>query len=49
MTGNAGSGGWENYHMMGEHMHIADLFMNKFIAMVNCCWLEENAGYLNAR
>jgi hypothetical protein len=49
MTGSAGSGGWENYHIMGEHMHIENLCFNKFIAMVNFRWLEENTRCLNAR
>jgi hypothetical protein len=48
MTDSAAIGGWENYHIMGEH-NIANLFLNKFIAMVNFHWLEENNGYLNAR
>jgi hypothetical protein len=26
--GSAASGGWENYHMAGEHIHIANLFLN---------------------
>jgi hypothetical protein len=26
MTGSAASGGWENYHIMGENMHVANLF-----------------------
>jgi hypothetical protein len=33
MTDSAACGGWQNYHMMGEYMHIADLFLNNFIKM----------------
>jgi hypothetical protein len=29
------SGGCENYHMAGEHMHIMDVFSNNFIKMAN--------------
>lgn len=25
------SGNWENYCVAGEHMHLANLFLNKFI------------------
>jgi hypothetical protein len=35
MMDNGASGGWKDYRMVGEHMHIAILFLNNFIKMVN--------------
>lgn len=29
--GSAASGTWEIYSMVGEHMHITDLFLNNFV------------------
>jgi hypothetical protein len=29
------SGGWENYHLAGKHMHIANLILNNFRNIVN--------------
>jgi hypothetical protein len=33
-AGSAAGGGWENYHMAGEHMHIANLFLSNIIKMI---------------
>jgi hypothetical protein len=35
MKGNAANGDWETYHIMGEFMHITDLFLDNFIGIVN--------------
>jgi hypothetical protein len=29
MICSTASGGWKNYHLAHEHMHIANLFLNK--------------------
>jgi hypothetical protein len=34
MMGSISGGSWENYSIMGEHMHIANLFLNNIIKMV---------------
>jgi hypothetical protein len=31
MIGSSASGGWENYPMAGEHISIANLFLNNFL------------------
>jgi hypothetical protein len=44
------SGGWKNYHMTSEYMHVADLFLNNFIKLVNFlsnfCQLDKNSRLL---
>jgi hypothetical protein len=32
---NAASGDWENYCVVGDHMHIANSFLNNFTKMIN--------------
>jgi hypothetical protein len=53
MMGNTASGGWENCCVVGEHMHMANLFLNIFIKMVNFLWrfyqLDENLRCSNVR
>jgi hypothetical protein len=39
------SDSWEIYHVMGEHMHIVNLFLNNFMKLVNfllnfACWMR---------
>lgn len=33
--GSAASGGWENYRLAGEHVHISNLPLNNFVKAVN--------------
>jgi hypothetical protein len=53
MSGSAASGRWEKYHVVGEHMQIANLFLGKLIKMDNFlwnfCWLDENSRCLDTR
>jgi hypothetical protein len=35
MMGAIAGGSWENCCMVGEHMHIADLFLNNFMEIVH--------------
>jgi hypothetical protein len=50
---SAASAGWENYCVVGKYMHIANLFLNNFIKMVNFlssfCQLDENSKCLDTR
>jgi hypothetical protein len=32
---------WENYHIAGEQMCIADLFLSNFIKIVNFLWIMQ--------
>jgi hypothetical protein len=34
MMGSTAGGSWENYSIVGEDMHIANLFLNNIIKMV---------------
>jgi hypothetical protein len=34
---SAVSNSWENYHMVGEHIHIADLLFSNIINVGNFC------------
>jgi hypothetical protein len=36
MVGDTANSSWKNYHEMGEHMLIENLFLNNFIKIVNC-------------
>jgi hypothetical protein len=31
MTGGAAGGGWQNYHIIVQHIHIQNLYLNNFI------------------
>jgi hypothetical protein len=35
MIGSAASGGWENYHVPGEHVSITNLYLNNLIKMLS--------------
>lgn len=37
-TGNAVTGGWDNYDAVHEHMRITNLFLNKFTKITNFLW-----------
>jgi hypothetical protein len=46
MMGNTARGGWEKCCVVGEHMHMTNLFVNNFTKMVSFLWrfyqLDEN-------
>jgi hypothetical protein len=33
MKGAAAGGGWQNYHIVVQHIHIQNLYLNNFIEM----------------
>lgn len=35
MVGGTANSSWENYHEMGEHVLVENLFLNNFIKIVN--------------
>lgn len=44
---SAASGNWENYHVTGEHMPIANLFLNNFTLSLKCLPVRWEFGCLN--
>jgi hypothetical protein len=49
--GDTAGGNWKNYHLAGESMHVANLYLNNFIKMppsspgrmrITYAWILDN-------
>jgi hypothetical protein len=51
IVGSTAGGSWENYYIVGEHMHVTKMFLNNFIKtekfLTNLCHLDDKSGFLD--